>query len=77
MLTELTWLKKESWMEPFLTKLTQLPKKVCKDAVLIEFTLLHRKIIIVLVSTEHAWLTKDFLALAYQFLQKKLLVLAN
>ena len=27
-LTELTWLMKESWMEPVLTKLTQLPKKI-------------------------------------------------
>ena len=37
-LTELTWLMKESWMELVLTKLTQLPKEDCRSAVLIELT---------------------------------------
>ena len=38
MLIELTWLMKESWMEPVLTELTRLPKEDCRNVVLTEFT---------------------------------------
>ena len=37
-LTKLTHLMKEIWMELMLTKLTQLPKEDCRSAVLTEFT---------------------------------------
>ena len=37
-LTELTQLMKEIWMELVLIELTRLPKEVCEYAVLIELT---------------------------------------